>query len=401
MKNIIDLICSAMLITFALALVFFNFSKFPFEVMAAEQIRYIDADGETIKTAVNCKRIENNTKKLTAGWYYVQGNVTVNTRISVSGNVCLILTDDCLLKAVNGGIDVTEGNSLTIYCQEKGTGKIEAKGGSLQSGIGSTLFMYSGDITVNGGIIEAKRGPDTAIVYIADIGDVVGNNDILHYNGGTVNGVNYDRMPEGYRLVDKTSANTCFLGESLTLSAAVENAAGNNFVRYVNYRWYDENGTGIYEQNSNMGSSIDITPEQSGEYHYKIKADFGHWSKTLTVTVYVISPSYIITVPSRITAGDDITVNAQNINIPSGKSLCVRITSDDHDENGFMLCSESGDKLRYSISGSGVTVASGDTILTASSDEHTAETILNTGISERCKYSDMYSGTLTFTAAVE
>ena len=199
MKNIIDLICSSILIMFSLSLVFFNFSELPFEVMAAEQIKYVDADGKTLKTAADCRRIDNNTIKLTSGWYYAEGNVAVNTRISVSGDVCLILKDDCLLKALGGGIEVTAGNSLTIYCQEKGTGKLQALGGSKQAGIGGSFVLgwkLSGNITVNGGIIEAERGYDAWLVDVADIGDAVGHNNILTYNGGTINGINYEKIPE-------------------------------------------------------------------------------------------------------------------------------------------------------------------------------------------------------------
>ena len=173
MKNIIDLICSSILIMFSLSLVFFNFSELPFEVMAAEQIKYVDADGKTLKTAADCRRIDNNTIKLTSGWYYAEGNVAVNTRISVS--------------------------SLTIYCQEKGTGKLQALGGSKQSGIGGSFVLgwkLSGNITVNGGIIEAERGYDAWLVDVADIGDAVGHNNILTYNGGTINGINYEKIPE-------------------------------------------------------------------------------------------------------------------------------------------------------------------------------------------------------------
>lgn len=64
MKNIIDLICSSMLIIFSLALVYFNFSEFPFEVMASKRIGDIDTDDETLKTAANCRRVANNTNKL-------------------------------------------------------------------------------------------------------------------------------------------------------------------------------------------------------------------------------------------------------------------------------------------------------------------------------------------------
>ena len=54
------------------------------------------------------------------------GEVTIGTddnpqRVTVTGDVHLILTDGCTL-TVNGGIQVEKGNSLTIYGQSEQTG---------------------------------------------------------------------------------------------------------------------------------------------------------------------------------------------------------------------------------------------------------------------------------------
>ncbi len=48
------------------------------------------------------------------GWYVAEGNVTISSRVTVTGDVKLILTDGCDL-TINGGIQVAEENSLTIY----------------------------------------------------------------------------------------------------------------------------------------------------------------------------------------------------------------------------------------------------------------------------------------------
>ena len=73
------------------------------------------------------------------GWYVATGNIIINSRVTVTGDVRLILTDGCTL-TVNGGIqvqddddDITNGsaNALTIYAQstDKSTmGKLIAKG---------------------------------------------------------------------------------------------------------------------------------------------------------------------------------------------------------------------------------------------------------------------------------
>ena len=57
------------------------------------------------------------------GWYVVQENVFIDSRITVNGDVHLIRADGKELTA-GEGIGVNEGNSLTIYGQANGTGSI-------------------------------------------------------------------------------------------------------------------------------------------------------------------------------------------------------------------------------------------------------------------------------------
>ena len=116
----------------------------------------------------------------TDGWYVVTGDVTIGTeetpqRVTVSGDVRLILTDGCTL-TVNGGIqvqddddDITNGsaNALTIYAQstdESTMGKLIAKGAEYDDnaaigGYGDTHISVGGSggaITINGGNITAS-----------------------------------------------------------------------------------------------------------------------------------------------------------------------------------------------------------------------------------------------------
>lgn len=101
------------------------------------------------------------------GWYVAQGEVTIGTddnpqRVTVTGDVHLILTDGCTL-TVNGGIQVAAGDSLTIYGQSDGAdtmGKLTASITSentdlYNAAIGGNAGETGGTLTVYGGAVEA------------------------------------------------------------------------------------------------------------------------------------------------------------------------------------------------------------------------------------------------------
>ncbi|MDR1131669.1 MAG: putative Ig domain-containing protein, partial [Oscillospiraceae bacterium] len=144
-------------------------------------ITYIDEDGAA-NTADNVTAITDQTT-LNAGWYAVSGGVAIGNRVTVSGAVHLILTDGCDL-TVNGGINVNGGNSLTVYGQSGGTGKLTANGGGDQAGIGSD-YNDAGTITINGGTVDATGGYNAAGIGSGSGGGYGGGTVII--NGGTVN----------------------------------------------------------------------------------------------------------------------------------------------------------------------------------------------------------------------
>ncbi len=133
----------------------------------AANVPYIGTDG-TGETCLSATEVESS---ITAwnndeGWYVVNGSVIVSDRITVTGNVNLILADGCTLTALLG-ITVNTGNSLTIWGQSGGTGTLIAKGGTdptglygepnaWLAGIGSgSQGDKCGAITINGGNVKA------------------------------------------------------------------------------------------------------------------------------------------------------------------------------------------------------------------------------------------------------
>ena len=121
------------------------------------------------------------------GWYVVNSDVTIENRVTVTGDVRLILADGCTL-TVNGGIQVTVGDSLTIYGQENGTGALITTGDDGKAGIGGGEDNSSGmigggidggTVTINGGTVTATGG-----AYAAGIGG--GSSTLSGGNGGNV-----------------------------------------------------------------------------------------------------------------------------------------------------------------------------------------------------------------------
>lgn len=109
--------------------------------------------------------IENGSTAWNGGdgdaWYVVTENVEIGERVEVSGAVNLVLCDGVALTAEKG-IHVTGGNSLTIYGQEAGDGRIYATAIEEQAAIGGNIDEPGGILTINGGTIDVKGGVDAA-----------------------------------------------------------------------------------------------------------------------------------------------------------------------------------------------------------------------------------------------
>ena len=151
---------------------------------ADTSVSYIDANG----TPQTCDSATVVTESDTSwgddgnsGWYVVNDDVTIDRRVTVTGDVHLILADGCNL-TVNVGIHVSEGNSLTIYAQSagEGMGKLTANAGWERAAIGSEQFQAAGNITICGGNITAAGGGSAAI------GNVNGEAGTVTIYGGWV-----------------------------------------------------------------------------------------------------------------------------------------------------------------------------------------------------------------------
>ncbi|MBQ8351209.1 MAG: hypothetical protein IJY20_04085, partial [Clostridia bacterium] len=117
----------------------------------------------TEKTPTTFTVVSDSLIALSAGWYVVNGDVTINARLTVTGEVHLILMDGSRL-TVNGGIRLTgEGNSLTVYGEENSSGMLMAAATTdYQAGIGGNQQESGGTLTVPGGTLTATGKGDAA-----------------------------------------------------------------------------------------------------------------------------------------------------------------------------------------------------------------------------------------------
>ena len=162
-----------------------------------EKVSYIDPTKEQTKQTCDSATVVTETDTAWGAsdsqehWYVVNSNVTINTRVTVTGDVHLILKDGFTLNATKG-INVSKGNSLTIYAQSagEGMGKLITTGSVNVAGIGGIWFYgadsancTSGTITINGGMVKATGGYSSAGIGGSSSGGAGGT---ITINGGTV-----------------------------------------------------------------------------------------------------------------------------------------------------------------------------------------------------------------------
>ena len=175
---------------------------------------FIDDDPEEPAQAWNVVTVECQTaqgvfqrkcKQLSSGywaelndsWYYVTGEVTIES-VEVAGKASLILGDGATLTVGSDytpGIQLTQGNTLTIYGQSGGTGVLIANGGDSCAGIGGGMMMdgkLCGKLNIYGGNITATSGDDWAPGIGTTDSEADSTGQIYIYGGTvTATGSNY------------------------------------------------------------------------------------------------------------------------------------------------------------------------------------------------------------------
>ncbi|MCR5751734.1 MAG: hypothetical protein K6G91_07220, partial [Kiritimatiellae bacterium] len=129
-------------------------------------VTYVDSNGVS-QVCNSYTVVDENNMEWTTGWYVVDGTLDLNefgSGVVVSGDVHLILTDGSSMTVqgcdFDAGVRVEVGDSLAIYGQTAGTGRLVATGGGYGGpGIGSreqsTGGAGCGTVIINGGVVTA------------------------------------------------------------------------------------------------------------------------------------------------------------------------------------------------------------------------------------------------------
>ena len=348
----------------------------PTVAFAEGSVTYLDADG-TLKTSPSATEVTSSDTEWTGtttnpGWYVVNTNVTIGTednpqRVTVSGDVRLILADGCTL-TVNGCIqvqddddDITNGsaNALTIYAQstdESTMGELIAKGAerdfnaAIGGGNGDTGGSggSGGKITINGGIVTATSNAGAGIgggygdgsggsggtvtinggiVTATSIGgagigggwgeSIAGDGGKITITGGNIAASGYTgtAIGGGYGTLGGSGGEVTITGGTVT---ATGNARGNTNAYIIGVegigggRYDVTSGTDGTFQTTNNGNAVIFASSIGDQSH---KAD---WSGIIVVgnkgEVY----------GSSVTPIEDFTIeNGKTLTIHSGKTLII------------------------------------------------------------------------------
>ncbi len=198
-------------------------------LVMAEGIPYLDSTGAE-QICPKAVYVSDGMTVLKDGWYVVKGDVTVDARIQVQGDVHLILEDEGYLKALSG-IAVNKESSLSIYCQSQRSGKLETtnpqEGGAA---IGADADSDAGDITINGGNI-------TAIVDHED-GSCIGQGD-WNYKAGSVT------VNDGYLKLTANVGSLVPLGEVYQINNGI-----------IEFRYYGDSARSNWFEEGDIRNAI-------------------------------------------------------------------------------------------------------------------------------------------------
>ena len=171
---------------------------------------YVDASG-TLHDGVKAVPLNNAMTTLPAGTYVVNSDVAYMGKITLGGDVNIILADGKTMSVTNTGTGNKDfaiygvSGSLHIYGQSQGTGALTATANS------SVAIKVDDYITIDGGIVNTTSTGDVGIYGI----------DGVTINGGTVNAngiyADGDITINGGKVTDNSDPGICSYSGTIIL----------------------------------------------------------------------------------------------------------------------------------------------------------------------------------------
>ena len=392
---------------------------------AVQATSYIGSDGNAVaNTDIYIPVYANMTKmnNTDAALWVVTDDVTADQRITVNGNVSLVLTDGKTFTAKKG-ITVGEGNSLTIYQQENGTGtlftgtttdddyistaengyagiggepmvatgtiiiyggKIYATGGNKENcsaaAIGGGAHHDGGVITINGGTIKARGGLAAASIG----GGYLGNGGTITINGGDVTIIG-KTFGAGIGGGHQGSSGTIVInGGTIDAHSGVEGAAigtGDQCSHISNFDKVTINGGNVTARSSSSAADIGaglqskccdveinggtVDARYIGEYHYASSYTFSQGAKIAINGGVVNAISIGINKPDCTYTKENMTVSLKWTNVSDRITATYYVGSEAltiDDETPFMV-NGSADIYTGTLTDAQISAIAGQTLM--------------------------------------
>ena len=143
---------------------------------------YVDEHG-IVRKRPDATLLTGTLDTLTDGWYYMGAGMKITKRLTVQGDVNLILMDGCAV-ILEGGLRLPAGSSLSVWGQAGDTGYLLCDASNVEdcAGIGGNDEESAGTLIVNGGAVRADGGAHAAGIG----GGQYGYGGTVVVNGGSV-----------------------------------------------------------------------------------------------------------------------------------------------------------------------------------------------------------------------
>jgi len=120
-----------------------------------------------------------------------------------------------------------------------------------------------------------------------------------------------------------------------------------------------------------------------------------------SVITHDIDPTYTVTIPATVTLGETASISAENVVLAHGEYVEVTLSATSGENNAFTLQNEVGNVITYTVTAGGTQVSLGDSVLAVYPGANpSGSTELAFALPQDLKYPGNYTGTVTFTIAV-